>query len=144
MLVFAVWMLWQANCDISVTIGCGGVKFSTGERIYQIAVAVGLTVGTLATLMLNFSDFARYAPDRKAIIRGNAWGLPVNWTAFALTSVIVSAASVKVSGSAVLVPADLLQKVNNNTMFFRSEELRIGNECVSTCIFCGSPYPYKK
>src|SRR3546814_18920142 len=68
--------------------------------------------------MLNFSDFARYAPDRKAIIRGNAWGLPVNWTAFALTSVIVSAASVKVYGSAVLDPADLLQKVNNNTMFF--------------------------
>ena len=117
MIAFAVWMLWQAKWDISLTTGGGGVEFSGGERIYQIAVAVGLTVGTLATLMLNFSDFARYAPTRKSIVRGNAWGLPVNWTAFAITSVITSAASVKVYGAAVLDPAELLKKVDNDVIF---------------------------
>src|SRR3546814_10983953 len=81
MLVFAVWMLWQANLDISWTIGGGGVKFSPGERIYQIAVAVGLTVGPLATLMLNFPDFARSAPARQALNSGTPWGTHVTWTA---------------------------------------------------------------
>jgi len=117
MLTLGVWLLSQAGWDISWTTGGGGIVYTPGQRIYHILVAVGLTVGTLSTLMLNFSDFARYAPDRKSIVRGNLWGLPLNWTAFALTSVVVSAASVKVYGTAVLDPADLLAKVSNNVIF---------------------------
>lgn len=117
MILLAIWMMAQADWQISWTTGGGGNQFVGGERWYQIAVAVGLTVGTLATLMLNFSDFARFAPDRKSIVTGNLWGLPVNWTAFALTSVIVSAASVSVYGEAVLDPATLLEKVENDWVF---------------------------
>lgn len=113
MIVLAVWMLWQANWQISWTTGGGDVTLSTGEQWYQTFAAVGLTVGVLATLMLNFSDFARFSPSRNAVVKGNAWGLPFNWTAFALTSVIVSAASVKVYGKAVLDPAALLEQVDN-------------------------------
>lgn len=117
MITLAVWMLSRAHWDISWTTGGGGVVFSPGEQVYHTLVAVGLTVGTLSTLMLNFSDFARYAPSRKSIVRGNLWGLPMNWTAFAVTSVIVSAASVKVYGAAVLDPAELLKKVDNDVVF---------------------------
>ncbi|MDO5747914.1 MAG: NCS1 family nucleobase:cation symporter-1 [Actinomycetaceae bacterium] len=117
MLGLMFWMLHQAGWDISWTTGGADHTFTGGERFYQICVAVGLTVGTLATLMLNFTDFARYAPSRKAVVIGNAWGLPVNWTAFALTSVIVSAASIKVYGEALLDPAELLAKVENDVVF---------------------------
>src|SRR5690348_5101538 len=64
--------------------------------------------------MLNFSDFARFAPDRRSVVRGNFWGLPINWTAFAVTSVVLPAATVKVYGKAVLEPTTLLNKVGNN------------------------------
>lgn len=114
MIVLAVWMLHQAGWSISWTEGGGGDKLSTGESWYQTFAAVGLTVGVLATLMLNFSDFARFSPSRKAVVRGNALGLPFNWTAFALTSVVISAASVKVYGEAVLDPAVLLEKFEND------------------------------
>ncbi|MDR3360350.1 MAG: cytosine permease, partial [Bifidobacteriaceae bacterium] len=117
MLCLALWMLHQADWDISWTTGGAGVTRTGGERFYQILVAVGLTVGTLATLMLNFSDFARYSPSRRAIIRGNALGLPLNWTAFAVTSVITSAAAAKVYGSAVLDPAELLEKIDQDVVF---------------------------
>ncbi|HEU0197602.1 MAG TPA: NCS1 family nucleobase:cation symporter-1 [Nevskiaceae bacterium] len=117
MLILAVWMLWQAHWDISWTTGGGHVALSLGQSLHHILVAAALTVGTLATLMLNFADFARYAPNRRAVIVGNLWGLPVNWTAFALTSVVVSAASAKVYGAAVLDPAELLKKVNNDVLF---------------------------
>ncbi len=114
MIVLAIWMLWQADWSISLTTGGGDANLSTGDQWYQTFAAVGLTVGILATLMLNFSDFARYAPTRRSVVVGNLWGLPINWTAFAVTSVIVSAASVKVYGEAVLDPAELLERVDND------------------------------
>lgn len=114
MIALAVWMMWQADWTISWTQGGGDDSLTTGQQWYQSFAAVGLTVGVLATLMLNFSDFARYAPSRRAVVVGNAWGLPFNWTAFALTSVIVSAASVEVYGSAVLDPAKLLERIDND------------------------------
>jgi NCS1 family nucleobase:cation symporter-1 len=113
MIVLAIWMLWQADWSISWTRGGGDADLSTGEQWYQTFAAVGLTVGILATLMLNFSDFARFSPSRRDVVKGNAWGLPFNWTAFALTSVLVSAASVEVYGEAVLDPAALLEEVDN-------------------------------
>lgn len=113
MLVLAGWMLWQADFDIDWTRGGGETVLSAGEQWYQTFAAIGLTVGVLATLMLNFSDFARFSPSRADVVKGNAWGLPFNWTAFALTSVVVSAASVEVYGKAVLDPAALLEEVDN-------------------------------
>jgi NCS1 family nucleobase:cation symporter-1 len=113
MIVLAIWMLWQADWTISWTQGGGETALSTGEQWYQTFAAVGLTVGVLATLMLNFSDFARFSPSRRDVVKGNLLGLPFNWTAFALTSVVVSAASVEVFGAAVLDPAALLEEVDN-------------------------------
>lgn len=114
MVVIAVVLLWQTGWDISWTQGGAATPLSTGEQVYQTFAAVGLTVGVLATLMLNFSDFARFSPSRAAVVKGNAWGLPFNWTAFALTSVVVSAATVKLYGQAVLDPAELLKKFDNS------------------------------
>jgi NCS1 family nucleobase:cation symporter-1 len=113
MIILAVWMLWQAGWQISWTRGGGDTPLTTGEQWYQTFAAVGLTVGVLATLMLNFSDFARFSPSRTDVVKGNLLGLPFNWTAFALTSVVVSAASVEVYGEAVLDPAALLENVEN-------------------------------
>lgn len=118
MIIMAVWMLSLANWDISWTTGGGTQALASSDRVYHTFAAIGLTVGVLATLMLNFSDFARYAPSRRAVVIGNVLGLPINWTAFALTSVLVSAASLKVYGEAVLDPAELLAKVENNIIFF--------------------------
>ncbi|MFP5283206.1 MAG: NCS1 family nucleobase:cation symporter-1 [Actinomycetes bacterium] len=116
MIALAVWMLWQADWSISWTRGGGDTVLSSGQQWYQTFAAVGLTVGVLATLMLNFSDFARFSPSRADVVKGNAWGLPFNWTAFALTSVLVSAASVEVYGEAVLDPAALLEQVDNEAI----------------------------
>jgi nucleobase:cation symporter-1, NCS1 family len=113
MIVLAVWMLWQTGWSIDWFQGGSDTVLSTGEQWYQTLAAVGLTVGVLATLMLNFSDFARFSPSRADVVKGNAWGLPFNWTAFALTSVIVSAASVELYGEAVLDPAALLEDIDN-------------------------------
>lgn len=118
MIGLGVWMLAQANWHFAWTVNAAGETPEAGYQIYQIFVAVGLTVGTLATLMLNFADFARYAPSKKAVIIGNLLGLPLNWTAFAVTSVLCSATALTVYGEAFHDPGDLLARIENEPIFF--------------------------
>lgn len=114
MIAMAIWLITKAHGHISFF--SGPAHLSTGGQVYDTFAAVGLTVGILATLMLNFSDFARFAPTRKAITVGNIWGLPVNWTAFAVTSAVLSAATVAVYGKAIIDPAQLLGKIPNTAV----------------------------
>ncbi|MFD9210511.1 NCS1 family nucleobase:cation symporter-1 [Streptomyces sioyaensis] len=114
MIVLAVWLIIQAHGHVAFFTGVQ--HLSVGEQVYRTFAAVGLTVSVLATLMLNFSDFARFAPSRKAIVVGNFWGLPINWTAFAVTSAVVSAATVAVYGKAILEPAQLLGMVSSTPL----------------------------
>jgi putative nucleobase cation symporter len=118
MIGLGVWMLSQAGWDFRWTVNADNVTPPIGTQFYQIFVTVGLTIGTLATLMLNFSDFARYAPSRRSVVMGNILGLPLNWTAFALTSVLCSAAAIKVYGEAFHDPGDLLSRIDNDVVFY--------------------------
>jgi len=111
MIALAVWILAAGNWHISFT--SSPKQLSTGEQIRQWFGATGLILSTYGTLMLNFCDFSRFAPDQKTVRRGNFWGLPINSTAFALLSVIVTAGSLQVFGEAITDPAELLAKVHN-------------------------------
>jgi len=111
MLVMAGWLLVQAHGHISFT--SSPKPLSVNQQIYLIFASAGFTIGVLATLMLNFCDFSRFAPSRRAVVIGNFFGLPINWTAFCLTSVVVSAGSLAVYGKAFLDPTELLAQVPN-------------------------------
>ena len=114
MILLAVWLVIEAGGDISLTASTKDL--STGQQIYHMLSGVGLMVGLLSTLMLNFSDFARFAPSRRAVVLGNFWGLPVNWTLFGLTSVIISAGSVAVYGRVITNPADIFQRMDSDVL----------------------------
>lgn len=118
MIGLGVWMLWQADWRFDWMVNADGVTPPAGHQVYQVLVTVGLTVGTLATLMLNFSDFARYAPSARSMVLGNVLGLPLNWTAFAMTSVLCSAAAIEVYGEAFHDPGDLLARIDNDLVFY--------------------------
>ncbi|WP_020660322.1 NCS1 family nucleobase:cation symporter-1 [Amycolatopsis benzoatilytica] len=111
MIALAVWILAASHWHISLTTSPR--RISGGEQVRQWFGAAGLILSTYGTLMLNFCDFSRNAPDQKTVRRGNFWGLPVNSTAFALLSVIVTAGSLQVFGEAITDPAELLAKVHN-------------------------------
>lgn len=109
MIVLAAWLIVKAHGQVSFF---SGIKhLSAGEQVYKTFTAVGLAVSLLSALMLNFSDFARFGTSRKAIAVGNFWGLPINWSAFAVTSGILSAATVAVYGRAIIDPTELLAMV---------------------------------
>lgn len=114
MIAMAVWILTKAHWHISLTTS--PTHLSGGEQVRQWFGAAGLILATYGTLMLNFCDFSRFTPTPKTVRRGNFWGLPVNATAFALLSVVVTAGSVQVFGQAVTDPAALIAKVGNTAV----------------------------
>jgi NCS1 family nucleobase:cation symporter-1 len=111
MIALAIWVLAKAGWSISLTSTPHPVSF--GEQWRQWFGAIGLILATYGTLMLNFCDFSRFAPDYKTVRRGNFWGLPINSTAFVVVSVIVTAGSLEVWGQAITDPAELVAKVGN-------------------------------
>ncbi|WP_329060267.1 NCS1 family nucleobase:cation symporter-1 [Streptomyces sp. NBC_01429] len=111
MIVLAVWILAKAGWSISLTSTPHPV--STGKQFAQWFGAIGLILSIYGTLMLNFCDFSRFAPDYRTVRRGNFWGLPINSTAFVIVSVIVTAGSIEVFGEAITDPALLVAEAGN-------------------------------
>ncbi|MFE1195240.1 NCS1 family nucleobase:cation symporter-1 [Streptomyces olivaceoviridis] len=111
MIALALWVLAKAHWSISLTSTPHPVP--VGEQWRQWFGAIGLILATYGTLMLNFCDFSRFAPDDRTVRRGNFWGLPINSTAFVVVSVIVTAGSLEAFGQAITDPAELVAKVGN-------------------------------
>lgn len=114
MIALAVWLLISAGGKVSFTESV--VDISTSQQILLMCSGAALVVAQLSTLMLNYCDFGRFARSEKSVRLGNILGIPLNWTAFAFTSVLVSAGSVAVYGEAISEPALLLAEVPNTAL----------------------------
>ncbi|MEW2439577.1 NCS1 family nucleobase:cation symporter-1 [Streptomyces caniferus] len=110
-LALAVYLVVKAGGDISLTRSLTGLSGSA--QVEQSLIAVSLTVATFLTLVLNYADFARFTPDHRSYRRGNLIGLPVNFTAFAVVAVLVTAGTISVFGEAVYDPVKVIQKIDN-------------------------------
>lgn len=111
MVVLGIYMLVRTHGHISFTTST--THLSIGQQALHTAYVLGLIMGILATLMVNYSDFTRFAPSSQSVKWGTIWGVPVNWTVFALTSVLVSAGSLALYGKVLLDPAEIFAKLSN-------------------------------
>jgi len=121
MLGLMVYFLIKADWSFDWFTGWDGQTQSGGTRMHFILIAMAQTVGTLATLMLNFSDFTRFSKDRRSVVIGNIIGLPLNWTAFAITSVITTAAAARVLTADIediKDPGILIEHVDSSVLFY--------------------------
>src|SRR5215210_346428 len=111
MFALAVWILIEAGGKIDFSLG--SKELSAGGAILAFFTAASLVVAYFSTLLLNFCDFSRFSPTERMVKVGNFWGLPVNFTAFSLVTVIVTAGSVAVYGEAITDPVELVAKIPN-------------------------------
>lgn len=123
MIFLGIFMVARAHGRLSLT--AGGTHLSQGQQYLHMFSTFGLIMGILGTLMLNYADFTRFAPTAKAVRRGTFWGAPVNWTVFAITSVIVSAGCVAVYGKALLDPADIFAHLSSPVLLLAGALLLI-------------------
>jgi nucleobase:cation symporter-1, NCS1 family len=111
MFALAVWIVVKAGSGFSLNLSA--VQLSGGAAVGTFLSAVALTVTYFSTLLLNFCDFSRFAPDRRTVVRGNFLGLPVNFLAFAVVTVAVTAGSVAVFGEALTDPVEIVARIGN-------------------------------
>jgi NCS1 family nucleobase:cation symporter-1 len=112
MLCLAVWMIFHAGPS-SLTLRLGGEPLSGWAAIVQMANAAMLIVASFAAVLLNFGDFARFAKNESSMKLGNFLGLPVNFCVFAIVAVIVTAGSIKVFGTAIMDPVEIVHRIDN-------------------------------
>jgi NCS1 family nucleobase:cation symporter-1 len=113
MFALAIWMIGQAGFS-SLSLQLSGKSISTPwQTVALMGNAAMLIVAYFAALLLNFGDFARFAKSETAMKQGNFLGLPLNFLLFSVITVIVTASTVKVFGTAIMDPVLIVEKIGN-------------------------------
>lgn len=73
----------------------------------------GTMVAYFAGVMINFSDFSRYAKDKKAMVKGNLMGLPLNMILFSALALLTTAGAAVVYGEAIINPTEIVERADN-------------------------------
>ena len=110
MLVLTIYVLKEAGWHISLSVPSKPAEWG---QAHAFLAAISLTVTYFATLLLNFCDFSRFSPSRKAVWMANLWGLPVNFIAFSVVSVLVTAGSKQIYGEYIYDPVELVGKIDS-------------------------------
>ena len=112
MFAMAVWILSQSGFS-SLSLQLSPPAASNAATIGVMANAAMLSVAYFSALLLNFGDFARFGRDEATMRMGNFLGLPVNFLVFAIITVIVTAGTLKVFGTAIMDPILIVEKIGN-------------------------------
>ncbi|WP_202971774.1 cytosine permease [Marinobacter sp. ANT_B65] len=70
----------------------------------------GTMVAYFAAVMINFSDFSRFAKDKQAMVVGNLWGLPMNMILFSALALLTTAGAAVVYGEAIINPTEIVER----------------------------------
>lgn len=115
MFALALWVLARAGWHLDWSYH-EGARLSPGSVVVAVISGIFLTVSYFAGPMLNYADFARFAPDRRTVLRGNRLGLPLNASLFCVVSVVIALGTVQVYGKAIEDPVQLVAEVDNTTV----------------------------
>jgi NCS1 family nucleobase:cation symporter-1 len=109
MFALAAWIWYEAGSEMDFNLS--SKDLSTGGTILTFFTAIALVVNYFSTLMLNFTDFSRFAPTERMVRVGNFWGLPVNFVLFSAVVVVTTAGSLAVYGEAISDPVELVARI---------------------------------
>src|ERR1700691_1610542 len=110
MFALAIWILAQTGTS---SLSLQLAPPAAGSTLGHMANAAMLIVAYFAALLLNFGDFSRFTKDRRAMKLGNLLGLPLNFMAFAIITVIVTSGTLKVFGEAIMDPVRIVERIGN-------------------------------
>lgn len=77
---------------------------------------VGTMVAYFAAVMINFSDFSRYARNKRAMKMGNLTGLPLNMILFSALALLTTAGAAVVYGEKIIDPTKIIERADSVTM----------------------------
>jgi NCS1 family nucleobase:cation symporter-1 len=112
MFVLAGYMVYKAGWK-NISLNLGDVKYHGFSAVPVMITAISLVVSYFSGPMLNFGDFSRYCRSFKDVKRGNFWGLPINFLAFSLVTVITTSATLPVFGHLITDPVETVGKIDS-------------------------------
>jgi len=74
---------------------------------------IGTMVAYFSAVMINFSDFSRYAKSESAMIKGNLIGLPANMIIFSALALLITAGAAVVYGEQLTNPTDIVARTDS-------------------------------
>ncbi len=74
---------------------------------------VGTMVAYFAAVMINFSDFSRYAKDKRTMKLGNLAGLPFNMILFSALALLTTGGAAVVFGEAIINPTEIVERTDS-------------------------------
>lgn len=74
---------------------------------------IGTMISYFAAVLLNFSDFSRYAKDKRARMLGNLAGLPFNMILFSALALLTTAGAAVVYGEAIINPTEIVERTDS-------------------------------
>lgn len=114
MLALMCWIVNRAGLA-NINLNLAEVKYHGMDSILPTITAIALVVSYFSGPMLNFGDFARYAKSYDEVKKGNFWGLPINFTLFALVTVVITSGTIPVFGKMLTDPIDTVSRIDNVT-----------------------------
>ncbi|MFY0632457.1 MAG: NCS1 family nucleobase:cation symporter-1 [Vannielia sp.] len=84
-----------------------------GTEITGFIAIVGTMISYFAAVLLNFSDFSRYAKDKRAMMLGNLAGLPLNMILFSALALLTTAGAAVVYGEAIINPTEIVERTDS-------------------------------
>lgn len=115
-LALAIWMFTKAQ-SAGISINWSGPDPLTGLDMWiHIGEAAALWVVIYGTFVLNFCDFTRGAPNRKAVLKGNFFGIPINMMFFAVIVIVLSASEYSINGMIIESPSDVVEQIPNTLL----------------------------
>jgi NCS1 family nucleobase:cation symporter-1 len=116
LLVVAVGLLLWALPKISLSeVLATPANRPPGDPITKYFLsALTAMVGFWATLSLNIPDFSRYARRQRSQVIGQIIGLPLTMLLFAGLGVVLTAASVELTGETISDPINLIGRIDNS------------------------------
>jgi NCS1 family nucleobase:cation symporter-1 len=111
MFILAGYMVIRAGVS-NIGLNLGAVKYHGWAALPVMITAISLVVSYFSGPMLNFGDFSRYCRSFSSVRRGNFWGLPVNFLAFSLVTVITTSATLPVFGHLITDPVETVSRID--------------------------------
>ncbi|HJX79239.1 NCS1 family nucleobase:cation symporter-1 [Glutamicibacter sp.] len=112
-LALAIWMLFESGFNVSMTTGDTRSGLDMWVGIFG---AAALWVSIYGTFVLNFCDFTRGASSKKAIVRGNFFGIPLNMLFFGAIVVVLTGTQFSINGAVISSPSDVVEAIPNTLL----------------------------
>lgn len=84
-----------------------------GTEFTGFIAIIGTMVAYFAAVMINFSDFSRYAKDKSAMVKGNLAGLPFNMILFSALALLTTAGAAVVYGEKITNPTEIVARTDS-------------------------------